>query len=135
MLRRVDHRIAFGAAAVALPGLPEDVVATKILPYVAPRDEAIEAGDAEVVDLLALDSTCRAMRRLAAPRWRRKRRDVCRAVGARRLLRRRWRAIGGFSRAAGATGAGCGAPAARRTLAGWRCSVDDGCRWSSAYLC
>ena len=96
-LRRVDHRIAFGAAAVALPGLPEDVVATKILPYVAPRDEAIEAGDAEVVDLLALDSTCRAMRRLAAPRWRRKRRDVCRAVGARRLLRRRWRAIGGFS--------------------------------------
>ncbi len=97
VLRRVDHRIAFGAAAVALPGLPEDVVATKILPYVAPRDEAIEAGDAEVVDLLALDSTCRAMRRLAAPRWRRKRRDVCRAVGARRLLRRRWRAIGGFS--------------------------------------
>ena len=41
-------------------------MATKILPYVAPRDEAIEAGDAEVVDLLALDSTCRAMRRLAA---------------------------------------------------------------------
>ena len=96
-LRRVDHRIAFGAAAVALPGLPEDVVATKILPYVAPRDDAIEAGDAEVVDLLALDSTCRAMRRLAAPRWHRRRREVCRAVGARRLLRRRWRAIGGFS--------------------------------------
>jgi hypothetical protein len=102
-LQRVDNRIAFGAAAIAFPGLPEEVVETKLMPYLASIagdvawEESAEAGDAEVLDLLALDSTCRAFRRLAAPRWCRRRQDVCRAVGARRRLRRRWRAIGGFA--------------------------------------
>lgn len=97
LLRRWDEKIAFGAADGALPGLPDHVVDAGVLSFLAPGDAAIEAGDAGVVDLLALDSTCCAMRRLAAPRWCRRRHDVCRAVGARRLLQRRWRAIGGFA--------------------------------------
>ena len=68
LLRRWDEKIAFGAADGALPGLPDHVVDAGVLSFLAPGDAAIEAGDAGVVDLLALDSTCCAMRRLAASR-------------------------------------------------------------------
>ena len=54
------------------------------------------AGDASVLDLILASAASRALYARAAPRWRPARDEVCRNLGARRRLARRWTAFERF---------------------------------------